>query len=75
MVDRRWLTEARRRWGKEAECISGDGRFALLALCRVLTVTLWPTKAEAEKQKEVIDRTQCGGLCLRDHEIIDLSID
>ena len=74
MVERAWRAEARRRWGSKAEWIEGDGQFALLAWCRVLTVTLWPTRAEAEKQKKVIDETACGGGCTGNHEIIDLSI-
>jgi hypothetical protein len=74
MVDKKWLKEANRRWGKKAEWIQGDGQFALLAWCRVLTVTLWPTMAEAEQSKKFIDELGCGGMCTRKHEIIDLSI-
>jgi len=72
MVRRSWRAEARRRWGRQAAWIQGDGRFALLAWCRVLTVSLWQTLAEAEEQKHFIDRTACGGLCTGEHEIIDL---
>lgn len=74
MADKAWRTEARKRWGKKAEWIQGDGQFALLAWCRVLTVTLWPTIAEAEENKKFIDEMGCGGGCTRNHEIIDLSI-
>lgn len=76
MLNKSWRTEAKKRWGKEAAWITGNGQFALLAWCRVLTVTLWSTRAEAEAQKEVIDRTACGGGCFGSsaHEIIDLSI-
>ena len=59
MANKSWRAEARRRWGKEAEWITGNGQFALLAWCRVLTVTLWPTRAEAEEQKEFIDKYAC----------------
>ena len=45
---------------------------ALLAHCRVLTVTLWPTLEAAQVCKKRIDETACGGRCVRDHEIIDL---
>ena len=74
MVEKSWRREARKRWGRRAERIEGDGRFALLARCRVLTVTLWPTMDEAEKQKDFIDRTCCGGGCFGPgaHEIIAL---
>ncbi len=72
MADKTWRKEARKRWGKQAEWITGEGQFALLAWCRVLTVTLWKTRDEAEEQKKFIDETGCGGLCTRKHEIIDL---
>ena len=74
MADKSWRAEAKRRWGRKAAWIQGDGQFALLAWCRVLTVTLWTTRTEAEEQKNCIDRTACGGGCTGDHEIIDLSI-
>ena len=76
MDNKLWRKEAKRRWGREAEWIQGDGQFALLAKCRVLTVTLWSTRTEAEKSKEEIDRTACGGGCFgaSAHEIVDLSI-
>ena len=67
-----WLKEAKRRWGKKAEWIVGNGQFALLAWCRVLTITLWSTREEAEKQKRIIDEFACGGFCNRQHEIVDL---
>lgn len=73
MAKTKWQTQARKRWGKQAEWITGDGQFALLAWCRVLTVSLWPTMAEAGEQKKFIDEGGCGGLCSRKHEIVDLS--
>jgi len=72
MTDKGWLAEAQRRWGKKAAWIHGDGQFALLAWCRVLTVTLWSTMAEAEENKRFIDTMACGGGCTRNHEIVDL---
>ncbi len=72
MVIKSWQTEAKRRWGKKAAWIHGDGQYALLAHCRVLTVTLWSTSAEAGESKREIDRYACGGLCTGAHEIIDL---
>jgi len=66
--------KAQRRWGKKAVWIQGDGQYALVAHCRALTVTLWPTMAEAHKQKEFIDKMACGGYCTTNHEIIDLGI-
>ena len=72
MADKVWLKEAKRRWGKKAVWIDGDGQFALLAWCKVLTVTLWSTRAKTEEQKKVIDELACGGGCTGNHEIIDL---
>ena len=72
MADGAWPKEAKRRWGKKAEWIQGDGQFALLAWCRVLTVTLWSTMVEAEEKKKFIDKMACGGGCTRNHEIVDL---
>ena len=74
MANKSWRVEARRRWGRKAVWIQGDGQYALLAWCRELTVTLGATRAEAEKQKAEIDRTVCGGLCTLNHKIIDFSI-
>ena len=65
--------EARKRWPK-AEWICGRGRYALLAHCWVLTVSLHETRAAAEKQKEWIDKGGCGGCCSKRHEIVELNL-
>ena len=68
-----WRAMAQRRWGKDAAWISGGGPVALLAPCRVLTVTLWDTREAAQQQKDIIDRLACGGLCTSwRHRIVDL---
>lgn len=70
-----WRSKAKLRWDKQAAWIDGNGQFALLAPCRVLTVTLWKTLSEAERQKAIIDQYACGGRCSpRLHTIIDLSL-
>lgn len=61
------------RW-RRAAWIDGDGPFALLAHCRVLTVTLHATRERAEHSKGIIDSTGCGGCCVRKHEIVELTI-
>ena len=66
-------SKARKRWRK-AEWINGEGRYAVLAWCRVLTVTLWPTVEKAEAAKREIDDTACGGMCEMRHEIVDLDM-
>ena len=73
-INNLWQSKANKLWGKRAEWVSGEGQFALLAPCRVLTVTLWDTRDEAEKEKTLMDQTACGGLCTPSlHEIIDLN--
>src|SRR5260370_809273 len=63
---------AKCRWGKRPEWVEGEGPFALLAHCRVLTVTLWPTLEEAKNPKAEIDASGCGGSCYKRHEIVNL---
>jgi len=67
-----YLHQAKKRWGRESAWITGEGKYALLAHCRILTVTLHETKESAEKSKRFIDKFACGGLCYRAHEIIEL---
>jgi hypothetical protein len=55
---------AAKRW-PDAE-IEGIGLWACVSLCRVegkptTKVSLWRTKKEAERKKEEIDETGCGG--------------
>jgi hypothetical protein len=64
---------AQRKWGRRAAWITGKGPFAVLAHCRVLTVTLWTSLEKAQAAKKQIDEHACGGRCNRDHEIINLS--
>lgn len=69
----RWpfRAEARRRWRK-AEWIAGEGPYALLAHCGVLTITLHGTREQAEEAKQFIDGFQCGHACTKDHEIVEI---
>lgn len=47
-------------------------RWALLAHCTGrLTVTLHRNRRDAERARTFIDRTGCGHLCTRHHEILD----
>jgi hypothetical protein len=68
---RTYNTLARCAW-KRAEWVDGEGPYALLADCRVLTVTLHPTYESAAKAKARIDGSGCGSSCRRNHEIIRL---
>ncbi|MSQ06919.1 MAG: hypothetical protein EXR54_07155 [Dehalococcoidia bacterium] len=54
--------------------ITGDGRYALLAPCPPLTVTLWRAREEAAEAKQRLDQAGCGGQCNpRLHHIVDLT--
>lgn len=50
--------------------VHGIGDLALIAWCRVPTVTLHSDAANAKKAMEVIDGTGCGGRCTGRHEIV-----
>lgn len=50
----------------------GTVRWALLAHCTGrLTVTLHRSRRDAEQRRQHIDRTGCGHLCTRHHEVLD----
>jgi predicted GIY-YIG superfamily endonuclease len=68
---RSWHSRASALW-PDAEWIAGNNRYALVAYCRVTTVTLHASLGAAEIDKAHIDRTACGGFCGRDHHIFDL---
>jgi hypothetical protein len=57
---------------KRAVWIQGGGPFALLAHCRDLSVSLHQIAVSAESSKALIDSTGCGGMCSRQHEIVEL---
>lgn len=68
-----WKTLARKRLGQTAIFRGGDGPFAFVTPCGVVVVTLFQTRAEAEKRKVKIDKVACGGECWRGtHYIEDL---
>jgi hypothetical protein len=52
----------------------GNGPYALLAHCDVLTVSLHKTLESALDSKRQIDWTACGGRCRRDHEIVRIGV-
>lgn len=53
-----------------AEWVRGSGTWALIAHCNVFTVTLWQTRRDAERFRRAIDRTGCGSVCTRHHQIV-----
>jgi hypothetical protein len=51
----------------------GGECWAVVSLCSPgVTVTLWPTLEQAERAKQSIDDTGCGGSCWRRHRILAL---
>ena len=74
MSEENWRAKAESRWGSQATWISGDGRFALLAPCRHLSVSLYDTREEAENAKVSLAEIRCGGGCNpSSHELVDLA--
>jgi hypothetical protein len=69
-----YKAKAKKKWGRKSAWIHGNGRYALLAHCRELTVTLWPKLEDAQEAKSGIDSMACGGRCIKNHEIIDLDL-
>lgn len=65
-------TTAKCLWPK-ACWISGNGPYASLAWCRVLTVQLYKNLESAVAAQQMIAATGCGGACYNRHEIIVLN--
>jgi hypothetical protein len=59
---------------KRAVWVHGEGQYALVARCQVLTVTLYPTPEAAGCALEFIDGIGCGHACTRRHEIVQLQL-
>ena len=62
---------AKRLWPDHC-WISGNGPIAVVAYCRITSVTLWWDEDAAAAARADIDRTACGGLCVGRHETVDL---
>jgi hypothetical protein len=54
--------------------VVGDGEYATLARCGVLTVALHETIEQAQHAMRWIDSHGCGGQCHRDHELVRLGL-
>lgn len=68
---------AHRTFNKLARCmfpraghVIGEGPFASVAWCRVVSVQLHATREDAQAAVEFIGRHGCGGRCRGDHEVI-----
>lgn len=71
---RSYRAAARCMWPR-ACWISGDGPYALLAHCDVLTITLWPTAGKAFSTYQWLAGFKCGHLCTGRHEVIKIELD
>lgn len=60
---------------RRLEWVHGTGNLALIAWCRVPTVTLYSDVTDAESAKRMIDGGGCGGGCNRRHEIVRVVLD
>ncbi len=68
-----WNAIAKKLIGKEAVYHGGDGQFAIVTPCREVHYSLWPSRGEAIKRKEKVDKTGCGGECRPwTHYIVEL---
>ena len=47
----------------------------MLAHCQVLTVQLHTTLESAKTALRAIDRTGCGGACIKHHQLISLELE
>ena len=65
--------QARERW-PEAEWVDGNGRWATLARCEVLTVALHKRREDAERALDFLAMCGCGNRCLGKsrHELVDM---
>lgn len=60
-------------WPRAATII-GEGPFASISYCRrETTVHLYPTAQGARDAMRDIDRIGCGGLCIRKHDVVQLT--
>lgn len=65
---------ARKLWPYAAR-VDGEGRYALMAYCNVLTVSLWANLDDAIKNRRMIDGAHCGSRCSGCHAVLDLDED
>jgi len=56
----------------EAAYLTGDGPFAVLARCGLLSVSLYPTRDEAQRRLRRLVADGCGRGCEGRHDLVDL---
>ena len=68
-----WYAEARRRWTGKAEWVTGEGRYALMEPCRVLTIQLFLYKRDALSALKLVNAAGCGDGCVGDHRVVNMA--
>jgi hypothetical protein len=66
-----WQSLAECRW-PEAAFVTGDGPFALVARCDMVSVALYETAHEAARRWKRMDTVGCGRGCDHRHEVVEL---
>lgn len=54
--------------------VQGAGVYAVIAWCKVPTVTLWPTPTLAGSALRELNAIRCGGRCTNRHEVIRVDV-
>lgn len=74
-----WESEKGQNYRKRAKTlwpvtcwIEGHGRYAVVAYCRITSVSLHRDLDQAKASLAYINYYACGGMCIHDHEIVDL---
>lgn len=57
-----------------AAWIQGSGDYALIAWCRVPTISLWSNPEDAAPAMSMIAATGCGGRCSGRHELVRIDL-
>ena len=60
------------RW-PEAAFVTGDGPWALIAKCDMVSVALYESREEARRRRKRLDTVGCGRTCDGLHDVVDLA--
>lgn len=66
-----WQSLAECTW-PEAAFVTGEGPFALVARCGMVSVALYATAAEARRRWKRMDTVGCGRGCVHHHDVVHL---
>ena len=60
------------RW-PEAAFVTGDGPWALVARCDMVSVALYATRDEARRRRKRLDTVGCGRGCEGQHDVVEVA--